>query len=374
MWDNFFRNMKGEIMIESKEVTQERKTNKYGLEMFSKEKSQFIAFYKEHLEAELEKLEIKRQQFMKGLIPRVIAAPFLIMIIYYAFHEFTIFVVPAAPIAVFGWIGLYWMRHKSKLEAQAKALIIPELIQFMNPHFTYDPEASLTLKDVNSMHIFKNKADNIVGDDLIEGYVYDAQEQARTKVSFSEVGVLNTRKIYQGKKIISKPLGVLAIGLLFKADFNKDFGKSFTMIKPRWLLKKRKYRKKLRLFDKHSNMQEVHLENPEFSKQFIVHSNDQIEARVILQADTMENILAFVNYLPDTIERKPKRRKRSRFIPYITFHNNQVYVLIHTKSNHFILNIMKKLDIDTVYDYFKDINLVLRFIDDLNLNLKLYQK
>lgn len=35
---------------------------------------------------------------------------------------------------------------------------------------------------------------------------------------------------------------------------------------------------------------------------------------------------------------------------------------------------MKELNIDTVYDYFKNINLVLRFIDDLNLNLKLYKK
>jgi|SRR5690625_414218 len=361
-------------MVESKQTTNEKRTNRYGLELFSKEKSQFISFYKEHVETELEKIELERRQFMKGLMLRIIASPFIFVLLYYAFHELTIFVVPAAPFAIIGWIGLYWMRYKRKLEAKAKAFIIPELIQFMNPNFTYDPEGSLTLKDVNSMQMFKNKADHIVGDDLIEGYVYDENEQVSTNVSFSEVGVLNTRKIYQRKKVISKPLGVLAIGLLFKADFNKDFGKSFTMIKPRWLLKKRKYRKKLRLFDKNSRMQEVHLENPEFAKKFIVHSNDQIESRVILQADTMENILAFVNYLPDTIERKRKRRKKSRFIPYFTFHNNQVYVLIHTKSNHFILNIMKKLDIDTVYDYFKDINLVLRFIDDLNLNLKLYQK
>src|SRR5699024_2800215 len=106
-------------------------------------------------------------------------------------------------------------------------------------NFTYDPEGSLTLKDVNSMQVFKNNADHIVGDDLIEGYVYDAHEQATTNVSFSEVGVLNTRKIYQRKKVISKPLGLLAIGLLFKADFNKDFGKSFNSMIPRWLLKLR---------------------------------------------------------------------------------------------------------------------------------------
>lgn len=361
-------------VIESEKITNENRKNRYGLELFSKEKSQFISFYKEHLEEELEKLEIERQQFMKGLIPRICISPFIFVLIYYVFHDLTIFVVPAAPLAIIGWVGLYWIQHKRKLEAKAKAFIIPKLIRFMNPNFTYDSEGHLTLKDVNRMKMFKNNADQIIGDDLIEGYVFDEDEQVSTNVSFSEVAVLNSRKIYQNKKVVSKPVGVLAIGLLFKVDFNKDFGKSFTMIKPRWLLRKRKYRKKLRLFDKSSKMQEVHLENPEFRKQFVVHSNDQIEARVILQADTMENILAFVNYLPDTIDRKRKKRKKSRFIPYFTFHNNRVYVLIHTKSNHFILNIMKKFDIDTAYDYFKDINLVLRFIDDLNLNLKLYQK
>ena len=48
------------------------------------------------------------------------------------------------------------------------------------------------------------------------------------------------------------------------------------MVKPRWLLKKRKYRKKLKQFDKQHIMQEVLLENPMFMKKFVVHSTDQI--------------------------------------------------------------------------------------------------
>lgn len=348
--------------------------NAYGLELFAKEKADFISFYEEHLQTDLEQLEIERKKFMKGLIPRIIAAPFLLLLIYYVFRDVTIFVIPAAPLAIIGWIGFYWMRYKEKLEAKAKELIIPKLVHFMNPHFTYDANESLTLADVNKMHIFKHKADFGVGDDLIKGHVYDQEENSKTYLSFSEMIVRNDRKIYQNGKVIEKPLGMLAAGLLFKVEFNKDFGRSFTMIKPRWLLKKRKYRKKLKQFDKHHTMQEVLLENPEFMKKFIVHSTDQIEARVILQSDTMENILEFVNYVPDTIERKQRKRKKERFIPYFSFYNNQVYVLIHTRSNHFILNIMKELNIDTVYDYFKDINLVLRFIDDLNLNLKLYIK
>lgn len=356
------------------EQTPKIKKNAYGLELFAKEKTEFITFYEEHLQKELELLEVDRKKFMKGFILRIIAAPFLLLFIYFVFRDVTIFMILAAPLAITGWIGLYWMRYKEKLEAKAKKLIIPKLVQFMNPHFTYEPNGSLTLDDVNKMHIFKQKADFGVGDDLIKGYVYDEEEDAKTYLSFSEMIVRNDRKIHQKGKVIEKPLGMLAAGLLFKVEFNKDFGRSFTMIKPRWLLKKRKYRKKLKQFDKHHAMQEVLLENPEFMKKFIVHSTDQIEARVILQTDTMENILEFVNYVPDTIEGKPKKRKKERFIPYFSFYNNQVYVLIHTRSNHFILNIMKELSIDTVYDYFKDINVVLRFIDDLNLNLKLYIK
>jgi len=350
------------------------KRNAYGLELFAKEKTEFITFYKEHLQEELENLELERKKFMKGLIPRIIAAPFLLLVIYYAFRDVTLFVIPAAPLAITGWIGLYWMQHKKKIEAKAKMYIVPKLITFMNPHFTYEPDGSLSIDDVNEMRIFKHRADFGAGDDLIKGYVYDQEEDAKTHLSFSEMIVRNDRKKHQKGKVIEKPLGMLAAGLLFKVEFNKDFGRSFTMIKPRWLLKKRKYRKKLKQFDKRHTMQEVLLENPEFMKKFIVHSTDQIEARVILQADTMENLLEFVNYVPDTIERERKKRKKERFIPYFTFYNNLVYVLIHTRSNHFILNIMKELNIDTVYDYFKDINLVLRFIDDLNLNLKLYKK
>src|SRR5690625_1166422 len=356
------------------ENMEEVKRNAYGLELFAKEKTEFIAFYEAHLQKEIENLEVERKKFMKGLMPRIIAAPFLLLFIYYAFRDVTLFVIPAAPLAITGWIGLYWMRHKGRLESKAKKFIVPKLVTFMNPHFIYEPDGSLTLDDVNKMRIFKHKADLGVGDDLIKGYVYDRDEDAKTYLSFSEMVVRNDYKKRQKGKVIEKPLGMLAAGLLFKVEFNKDFGRSFTMIKPRWLLKKRKYRKKLKQFDKQHPMQEVLLENPEFMKKFIVHSTDQIEERVILQTDTMENLLEFVNYVPDTIERKQRKRKKERFIPYFTFYNNQVYVLIHTRSNHFILNIMKELNIDTVYDYFKDINLVLRFIDDLNLNLKLYIK
>src|SRR5699024_5450669 len=133
------------------------------LELFAKEKTEFIAFYEEYLQKELERLEVQRKKFMKGLIPRIIVAPFLLLVIYYAFRDLTIFVIPAAPLAITGWMGIYWMRHKQKLELKAKKIIVPKLVKFMNPHFKYEPDGSLTIDDVNEMHIFKHKADFGVG-------------------------------------------------------------------------------------------------------------------------------------------------------------------------------------------------------------------
>src|SRR5690625_4348876 len=113
----------------------EVKRNAYGLELFAKEKTEFIAFYEEHLQQEVESLEIERKKFMKGLIPRIIVAPFLLLFIYYIFRDVTIFVIPVAPLAITGWVGLYWMRHKKNLESKAKMVIVPKLVKFMNPHF-----------------------------------------------------------------------------------------------------------------------------------------------------------------------------------------------------------------------------------------------
>src|SRR5699024_3199587 len=116
---------------------------------------------------------------------------------------------------------------------KAKKLIVPRLVQFMNPNFIYEPDGSLTLDDVNKMRIFKHKADLGVGDDLIKGYVYDRDEDAKTYLSFSEMVVRNDHKKRQKRKVIDRPSGMLASGLALKDDFNKDIGRSSTMIKAR---------------------------------------------------------------------------------------------------------------------------------------------
>src|SRR5699024_12210162 len=102
----------------------------------------------------------------------------------------------------------------------------------------------------------------------------------------------------KGEKV--KPAGVYVNGLFFKAEFNKDFGKSITIIKPRWLLGKRKYQKKLARYGKGTPLEEVHLENDELMEELITNSNDQLKARVILQSDSIQHVLDYVHLRADT--------------------------------------------------------------------------
>src|SRR5690625_4026926 len=358
-----------------------------GRKRFSRTREEYIAFYKEQLQDKIAEIDVERETYKKKIVNRLIVGSIIVIVLFFfvlydersfeseeAYMKWVIY-FPIF-IGVMGYNAVSWMKAKEKIEAKVKVYVIDKLVRFMNPNFTYDPDGYVPQKDFNDTLVFRNKADVYLGDDLIDGYVYDEKEQARTNVAFSEIVAMNKEKSYttKGKKI--KPVGTYVYGLFFKVDFNKDFGRSITIVKPRCRMKKRKYRKKLAVYGgKKSSMQEVHLENPDFMKQFIVHSNDQILARVIFQADTMENLLTFVNYKPDLVSgKKAKRRKRKHRIPYFTLRRNQIYVVYHTKSNHFNVNIFEKLSIDTVYTYFQDINRVLRLIDDLNLNLDLYKK
>lgn len=360
--------------------TSER-TNHYGLQIFSRTKDEFINFYKNELEnkiVELEKVRKEKWSQLKTLLLIIIVSWLILVYLFYIDETtepflkyimlFNLFVFPL------GFSALRYTKWKNSIEAEIKESIMPKMVHFMNPNFTYDPEAHISQETFNDMYLFKHRADHVSGDDLIEGFVFDEKEKAQTNVTYSEVVALNMNKVINKKGKKQKALKLLTLGLFFKVDFNKDFGQSITIVKPRWVLKKRKFRKKLAAYGKGTPLEEVHLENSEFMNEFIVHSNDQINARVIFQADTMQNLLDFVQHRADTLSgEKPKKRKRQHYIPYFTFRENKIYVMIHTLRNHFSVQLSKPLSIETAYDYFKDINRVLRLIDDLYLNLDLYK-
>lgn len=363
-----------------RKYTSER-TNHYGYKTFSRTKEEFLTFYENELADQINEFEAEREKYWKVIKKRffLVIIGLILLFIMFLFDQTDTLIKVVIYFNVFafslGFIAVWFTNWQKRVEDKVKISIVPKIVKFMNPNFTYDPNKHMPKTAFHEALIFKNKADGYTGDDLIKGFVYDEEEQAQTNVAFSEIAAINSHKVRTAKGKKRKKTGLQMIGLFFKVDFNKDFGRSVTIIKPRWLLKKRKYRRKLALYGNKTPLKEVHLENPAFKKQFIVHSNDQVNARVILQADTMQNLLDFVNYQSETLSGEPaKKRKRKHYIPYFTFRKNQIYLLLHTQRNHFNVYLFEKLTIETVYNYFKDINRVLRLIDDLNLNLDLYKK
>lgn len=268
----------------------------------------------------------------------------------------------------------FYVRLKEKvMEKQVKQEIVPQLVKFMHPDFNYAADKYMDERDFEDALVFKSTPDRYYGDDLIYGCVHDEAEQSSTNVSFSEIDASMDGKRNINFWINKYYRAESFKGLFFKVDFNKDLGGAVTIITPRSMIDTSGYRKREKMFLGSPSLAEVHLENPAFMEHFIVHSNDQINARVILQANTMEGLLKFIEPRPDTISRK-RTSGLNRGTPIFTFRENRIYLLIETGSRHFNVRLLEKTTIDTVYEYFLDINRVLRLMDDLHLNLKMYVK
>jgi Protein of unknown function (DUF3137) len=99
----------------------------------------------------------------------------------------------------------------------------------------------------------------------------------------------------------------------------------------------------------------IKLEDPEFSKYFTVHSQDQVDARYILSTSLMETLVKF--------------RKKVRKNVYISFVENMMYVAVEYPNGLFEPNLYKSmLSFAPLREYFEAMQLMLKLIEELNLN------
>ena len=147
-------------------------------------------------------------------------------------------------------------------------------------------------------------------------------------------------------------------GLLFVADFNKNFmGETFVLPDfaerrfgslGRWLQSKNFSRDQL-----------VKLEDPEFEKDFVVYSDDQVESRYILSTSLIRRILDF--------------KKKFNSPVYLSFVGSKIYVAVPLKGDMFDPDVQVSVyDSELVEKYYEDLYLGLDIIKDLNLNTRLW--
>jgi hypothetical protein len=105
----------------------------------------------------------------------------------------------------------------------------------------------------------------------------------------------------------------------------------------------------------------IKLEDPEFESHFVVYGTDQIQARYILSMSLMERIVEF-------------RKKTGRKI-YLSFVGSKVFAAVSYTKSLFEPRLFRTLlDFDPICEYFRDLQLAIGIVDDLNLNTRIWSK
>lgn len=236
-------------------------------------------------------------------------------------------------------IFITWHGIKKSFEKKVKKLIMPTLMQAV-PGFYWQETPPVKPEEIEACMIipFAKKCSKSF-DDCFLGKYRDV------KVAISECDYElgsgnNSKEILQG--------------VVIKFSMNKNF-EGTTVIRP----KKPGYR------DKHDDlkraqMSEVKLEDPEFSKKYVVYSTDQIEARYLITTAFMERFKEIENAFS------------SKFA-YASFYKDSVFIAPHTGCDLFNLcslvkPIGNKEQFETLFNEFASI---LNLVDHFKLDKKL---
>ncbi|MBK1791427.1 DUF3137 domain-containing protein [Persicirhabdus sediminis] len=225
----------------------------------------------------------KLRDFAKkiSLTVLVISAIGMLMLISDDLQVFGMVVIAAS--MVIGCLVYHFSRggHKSDFVLRYKSQLMRGLVKSLEPQMDYHPTAGISRSEYNSYGLYKTRPDRYHSEDLFIGSI------GGTELKFAEVHaeVKRTRRDSQGRT--STYWVTIFKGVILQADFHKEFY-SWTTVMPDVAEKSfgwfgRKFQ------SLGGNL--VRLECPEFERDFVVRSGDQIEARYILTPDMQERLL-----------------------------------------------------------------------------------
>lgn len=231
-----------------------------------------------------------------------------------------------------------------------KETIIRKLIQHLDENLTYFSKGFVREEKFIQSTLFLQQPDRFGGDDYVSGTL------GQTNIEFSEIKA----EIRQdnGK---NKHWHTLFHGLFFVADFNKNFIGE-TVVVPDlaentlgWV------GNMIQSWNVMRNGDLVKLEDPVFEKLFAVYSTDQVEARYILTPALMQHITSF--------------KKKCKKNIYLAFVDSQIFIAVNYNKNLFEPRFFRTLlDFEQMEDYYRELELAINIVDQLNLNTRIWGK
>lgn len=309
-------------------------------------------YYYTTLSKTLNKLESQRRDVKARVI--LVFLPFILvysgLVLYYLDeinkHEDALNFVIGIFIFLAGLLYKFLIKDYKKA---FKNQVIQPLIKSIHENFIYIEDSHISEKIFNRSDLF-SIPHTISGNDYVSGFVDGV------KLQFSD---LHAQKIKRRGKNVQYE--TIFQGLFILAEFNKLF-KGKTLVLPDvaqstfgdliggWLQSNNIARDEL-----------VKLDNPEFEREFVVYSTDQIEARYILTPALMERLLDFNRSLTHPI--------------YISFVDNTIHVAVYSNQDMFEPTVFTSLlDYKVALDYINHLHLSMGIVYELKLNETLWSK
>jgi hypothetical protein len=273
---------------------------------------------------------------------------------------FGLLAVVMAPVAIRGWRAAN-RSLQADYRKYFKANVIARLPRVIDPTLVYSGSSGISQQEFSGSGIFGQRIDRYRAEDLFEGKI------GATAFRLSEVHAEHRDTSSSTRGGSRTTWLTIFRGLLFIADFNKDFrGRTFVLpdaaekalggvgrLLQGWRTK---------MDDRQGEI--VRLEDAEFEKSFVVSSTDQVEARYLLSPSLMQRLTRFRREVDAPVS--------------LSFVRSRVFIAISTKNDRFeppsIWGRASLLSPEDVASYFKDVRLSEQIVEDLNLNRRIWSK
>ncbi|PST84901.1 galanin [Pedobacter yulinensis] len=233
-----------------------------------------------------------------------------------------------------------------------KREVIATALRTIDPTLQIQPAYGIEEQEFIDAQLFNKIPDRYHTEDLVTG------KSDKTPFYFAEVHA-EYKTETQTKNGRREHWHTILKGIVFVADFNKHFD-GLTLIQPRSLAGSfgAWFSKNIYSF---GEQQVVELESPDFSREFIVYSTDQVEARYLLTPAMMARICVLNNRCKETIS--------------LSFFNSKMYIAFPLANNCFEAPVFRSLLANDVLR--RDLELIgfmFGIITELDLNTRIWTK
>jgi len=305
--------------------------------------------------AALHELELTRKYIARMNIQGIacIALAVLIFIAGNSFSGIEIAVVLGLCTLIPGIVFLSRAGSKSAAyKSGFKQKVIGAALTRMDSSLIMQPDQGIPEHEFVNSRLFITEPDRYSAEDLVMG------KAGKTGFYFSEVHAEYKTEVSTKNGTRTEWHDILS-GIVFCADFNKDF-RGITVVRPQDIGSKLGGWFSKHVFSFGSN-DVVELENEAFSKLFITHSTDQVEARYILTPALMERICKLNELCTYTVS--------------LSFIDSRMYIAFPLDRNYFEPPVFSSLLKTGILDKdLKVLHFLYNIVEDLDLNTRIWTK